>query len=160
MEGDAVKERWREYFDILLNEENPFTVNLPITTAVDDPQSGISIVEVKAAISKMKRGKAAGPDEITLEMALALEEEGIIWLYRVMDAIWKEKKLEVVQMRCLLTMRGVTRRERMRNEVIRQELKMAELREKIRKCIRNTRWYGHVKRMEENEFVSWSAERR
>ena len=54
MEGDAVKERWREYFDILLNEENPFTVNLPITTAVDDPQSGISIVEIKAAISKMK----------------------------------------------------------------------------------------------------------
>ena len=117
-------------------------------------------MEAKAAICKMKRGKAAGPDEITLEMALALEEEGIIWLYRVMDAIWKEKKLEVVQMRCLLTMRGVTRRERMRNEVIRQELKMAELREKIRKCIRNTRWYGHVKRMEENEFVSWSAERR
>ena len=93
VEGDAVKERWREYFDILLNEENPFTVNLPITTAVDDPQSGISIVEVKAAISKMKRGKAAGPDEITLEMALALGEEGIVWLHRVMDAIWKEKRM-------------------------------------------------------------------
>ena len=54
VEGDAVKERWREYFDILLNEENPFTANLPITTPVDDPQPGISIVEIKAAISKMK----------------------------------------------------------------------------------------------------------
>ena len=50
-------------------------------------------MEVKAAISKMKRGKAAGPDEITLEMVLALGEKGIIWLHRVMDAIWKEKRI-------------------------------------------------------------------
>ena len=34
----------------------------------------------------------------------------------------------------------------------------AELREKIREC--RLRWYGHVKRMEENKFVRWSAERR
>ena len=93
VEGEAVNERWREYFDILLNEENPFTANLPITTTVNDPQPGISIVEVKAAISKMKRGKAAGPDAITLEMVLALGEEGIVWLHRVMDAIWKEKRI-------------------------------------------------------------------
>ena len=68
------------------------------------------------------------------------------------------KKLEVVEMRCLRAIRGVTRRERMRNEDIRQELKVAELKEKIREC--RLRWYGHVKRMEENEFVRWSAERR
>ena len=78
LEGEAVKERWREYFDILRNEENQFTANFPITTPVDDPQPEISIVEVKAAISKMKRGKAAGPDEITLEMVLALGKEGIV----------------------------------------------------------------------------------
>ena len=36
MEGEAVKERWREYFDVLLNEEKSFTANLPITTPVDD----------------------------------------------------------------------------------------------------------------------------
>ena len=42
----------------------------------------------------------------------------------------------------------------MRNEDIRQELKVAELREKIRE--RRLRWCGHVKRMEENEFVRWS----
>ena len=68
------------------------------------------------------------------------------------------KKLEVVEMRCLQAIRGVTRQERMRNKDIRLELKVAELREKIREC--RLRWYGHVKRMEENEFVSWSSEYR
>ena len=46
----------------------------------------------------------------------------------------------------------------MRNEDIRQEVKVAELREKIRES--RLRWYGHVKRKEEDEFVRWSAERR
>ena len=68
------------------------------------------------------------------------------------------KKLEVAEMRCLLTIRGATRRDRMRNEDIRQELKVTELREKIREC--RLRWYGHVKRMEQNEFVRWAAERK
>ena len=67
------------------------------------------------------------------------------------------KKLKVVEMRYLGAIRGVTRRDRMRNEDIRWELKMADLREKIREC--RLRWYGHVKRMEENEFIRWSAER-
>ena len=84
VEGEAVKVRWREYFITLLNEENPFTAELPTATPVDDPQPGISMAEVKTAISKMKRGKAAGPDEITLEMILALGEERTAWLHRVM----------------------------------------------------------------------------
>ena len=42
------------------------------------------------------------------------------------------KKLEVVEMRCLRAIRGVTRRERKRNEDIKQELRVAELREDTR----------------------------
>ena len=41
-------------------------------------------------------------------------------------------KLEVVEMRCLRAIRGVTRRERKRNEDIKQELRVAELREDTR----------------------------
>ena len=66
------------------------------------------------------------------------------------------KKLEVAEMRCLRAIKGVTRRERMRNEDIRQELKVTELTEKIQES--RLRWYGHVKRMEENEFVRWAVE--
>jgi hypothetical protein len=68
------------------------------------------------------------------------------------------KKLEVAEMRCLRAIRGVTRRERMRNIDIRQELKVTELREKIRES--RLRWYGHVKRMEAKELVRWAMERK
>jgi hypothetical protein len=64
-------------------------------------------------------------------------------------------KLEIVQMRCLRTIRRITRQKRMRNEDIRQELKMEELGEKIGES--RLRQYGHVKRMQENEFVRWVA---
>lgn len=53
----------------------------------------ISVAEVKAPMSKMKRGKAPGPDEIILEMLLALGEEGTIWLHRVLNAIWRDKRI-------------------------------------------------------------------
>ncbi len=65
------------------------------------------------------------------------------------------KKLEVAEMRCLRAIRGVTRRDRMRNENIRQEVKVVELREKIRES--RLRWYGHMKRKEEDDLVRWAA---
>ena len=46
----------------------------------------------------------------------------------------------------------------MRNGDVRKELKVAELREKIREC--RERWYCHVMRMEENKFVGSAAESR
>lgn len=56
VEREAASDRWREYFQGLLNEENPFTVKKPMV----DTQPGISIAEVKATINKIKQGKAAG----------------------------------------------------------------------------------------------------
>jgi hypothetical protein len=41
VEGEAAKKRWSKYFGTLL----------PTRTPVDDPQPGISIAEIKAAIS-------------------------------------------------------------------------------------------------------------
>ena len=43
----------------------------------------------------------------------------------------------------------------MSNEDKRQELKVVELRETIREF--RLRWFGHVKRIEDNDFVRWSA---
>ena len=46
----------------------------------------------------------------------------------------------------------------MSNEDKRQELKVVELRETIREF--RLRWYGHVKRIEDNDFVRWSGKHR
>ena len=68
--------RWKGYFDKLLNEENP-------RSTVDDGvpneglTQGISRVEVKVAISRMKNGKATGMDGIPVEVWKCLGEEGI-----------------------------------------------------------------------------------
>lgn len=41
----------------------------------------------------MKCGKAAGPDEVTLEMVLEIGREGIKWLHQILQAIWKKKRI-------------------------------------------------------------------
>ena len=69
------------------------------------------------------------------------------------------KKLEVVEVRYLRAIKEVTRRERENEkEETRKELNVAELREKILET--RLRWYGHMKRMEGNEFVKLAAEHR
>ena len=77
----------------MLNEENPFSAEIPTAPANVEPQPEMSLEEVKKAISKMKFGKAPGPDEVNLEMILALGDEGVLWVHRVMQAIWKGKRV-------------------------------------------------------------------
>ena len=60
---ERVKERWKEYFENLLNEEYPREQHQNGT-----PNQGLTIgvtrAEVESALSKMKNNKATGPDEI------------------------------------------------------------------------------------------------
>ena len=58
----------------------------------------------------------------------------------------------------LRAIRGVARGERMRNEDIGQEVKVVELREKIRES--RMRWYVKPRKEEDEFVVRWSAERR
>ena len=62
----------------------------------------------------------------------------------------QEKKLDVAEMRMLRWMCGVTRRDKIRNEVIRGTSKVREISEisdKIQES--RLRWYGHVMRRDE-----------
>ena len=47
------------------------------------------MVEVAAAMQKLKSGKAADEDEILLGMLKALNGEGALWLTRVCQVAWK-----------------------------------------------------------------------
>ena len=57
-----VRERWKGYFENLLNEEYPREQHHNGT-----PNQGLTRAEVESALKKMKKNKATGPDEIPVE---------------------------------------------------------------------------------------------
>lgn len=61
-----VRERWRVYFQALLNEE--YESILEEATAVEGPIYDITVEEVRKASSGMKNGKAPGPSGVTSDL--------------------------------------------------------------------------------------------
>ena len=59
----------------------------------------------------------------------------------------QEKQMERVEMKMLRFSLGVTRRNRIRNEEVRRQMKVEKLSDKLREA--RLRWFGHVMRREE-----------
>ena len=70
-----------------------------------------------------------------------------VWTVRKKE----ERLLETTEMRMLRRIRGVTLRDRMRSADIRRELGVERITSKIRTA--RLRWFGHVKRMDEDTWV-------
>ena len=82
-ESAEVVDRWRGYFENLLNEENPN--NVEEVPAVQGPLDQISHHEVEMALRMAKNGKAAGPSEITTDMFATAGDLGLdmlVCIYR------------------------------------------------------------------------------
>ena len=60
--------RWKEYFEKLMNEENNREPGTEEPEVVNKEVNYVSREEVKNATRKMKKGKAAGPDELQIEV--------------------------------------------------------------------------------------------
>ena len=76
IEPERIAELWREYFSELLNVGGIGGEGQETIPILDDPQhdgqeSQIILEELKAAISQMKRGRAAGDDGIPVEILKA-----------------------------------------------------------------------------------------
>ena len=78
-----VSDRWREYFEKLLNEENEWNGELS-AEYVEGPADMISKEEVRQAIQDLKVRKAAGPSSVTAEIIKAAGEQAVDWL----TSIW------------------------------------------------------------------------
>ena len=63
----------------------------------------------------------------------------------------QEKKLDVAEMRMLRWMSGVTKLDRIRNEIIRGTTKVGDISKKVQES--RLKWYGHVLR-KEDEYVA------
>ncbi|MEL6804521.1 MAG: reverse transcriptase domain-containing protein, partial [Bacteroidota bacterium] len=85
VEPAEVQERWKGYFEELLNRENPNT--LEEAPAVHGPLELITVDEVSTALKCMKSGKAAGPSEVITEMFKIAGDLGTDMLCSVFNRI-------------------------------------------------------------------------
>jgi hypothetical protein len=89
-EGE-IRDRWKEYFDQLLNEEFDWDRrNLTEAGVVCGPSEEISEEEVFNAVGAMKNGKAGGPSGVVSEMLKASGSEGIRWMTTLFNKIISE----------------------------------------------------------------------
>ena len=65
---EAVLNRWKEYFEKLMNEKNNRDPRTEEAEVVNEEINGVSREEVKNALRRMKKGKAVGPDELPVEV--------------------------------------------------------------------------------------------
>jgi hypothetical protein len=91
VEQEAIKEVWRKHFEKVSNEEFDWERDsLDAAHAVSGPAEEITANEVRAAITKMKSGKAVGPSGIGAEMLRAAGEAGVLWVTDLCNMIVKE----------------------------------------------------------------------
>lgn len=93
----AVKRRWKDYFDKLYNDPNEVQeevlINLQDAGNSEDIP-GIGEDEVKAAVQRMKHGKAPGIDNITAEeLGVMIQGIGLQMLHRLCGLVWEKEEL-------------------------------------------------------------------
>ena len=93
MEEEKVKQRWKEYFDNLLNHENPREKKETRTEGRERDVEDISGEEVRTGLRKMKKGKAQGPDDIPVEAWIALGNKGVEFLVNFFNRLLQGEKM-------------------------------------------------------------------
>ena len=99
IEGEKnIMERWREYFQELLqleeieNEEQPEqTINTPNKQiSCEEKEDEITIEEFMDAVNGMKSGKMPGHDKITVEMVKCMEIIATEYLLQILNQVYKQ----------------------------------------------------------------------
>ena len=85
--SEAVLKRWKKYFEKLMNEENNRDPRTEEAEVVNEEVNCVSR-EVKNALTKMKKGKAIGPDELPVEVWKCMEKMGIKFLTRLFNRLF------------------------------------------------------------------------
>ena len=94
----AVKERWTEYFENLMNVESKgeasvSCMGISMRGGIVRSQEDIKREEVVHAIGSLKSGKAAGVDGITAEMLKYGGESVVEWMHRICQLAWEEERV-------------------------------------------------------------------
>ena len=90
---ERVRERWKEYFEELMNEENDRERRVEGIEIVEQDIARISKDEVRKALNRMKKGKAVGPDDIPVEVWKCIGEMGLVFLTRLFNEIFESEMM-------------------------------------------------------------------
>ena len=85
--SEAVLKRWKEYFEKLMNEENNRDPRSEEAEVVNEEVNCVSREEVKNALTRIKKYKAARPDELPVEVWKCMGEMGIEFLTRLFNRL-------------------------------------------------------------------------
>jgi hypothetical protein len=93
---EDIKNRWREYFDKLFNEDSGNS-SIELDISSDDLNRQfmrrIQESEIKDALKRMKGGKVMGPDRIPIEVWRTLGDVAIVWLTKLFNLIFRSNKM-------------------------------------------------------------------
>ena len=92
MEEEKVKQRWKEHFDNLHNQENPKERRETRTEGRERDVEDISGKEVRNRLRTMKKEKAQGPDDIPVKAWIALSNNGVEFLANFFNRLLREEK--------------------------------------------------------------------
>ena len=90
--SQELKEMWKEYFEELLNPNGDDDEENEEHVGIEESEKDLTWAEVEEALKTMKGGKAPGWDEVSVEMIRAAGIIGVQWLYRVLRAVWRERR--------------------------------------------------------------------
>ena len=90
---EDVRQRWKNYFEKLMNEENEMERRENGGETVSSHVRRITKDEVKAAMKRMKHGKAVGPDDIPIEAWKALGDIGVNFLTQLFNQILEAEEM-------------------------------------------------------------------
>ena len=82
-----------DYFDNLLNQENPRERRETRTEGRERDVKNISGEEVRTGLRKMKKGKSQGPDDIPVEAWIALGNKGVKFLVNFFNRLLRGEKM-------------------------------------------------------------------
>ena len=95
MVEEKVKQRWKEYFDDLLNQENPRERREMRTEETKRDVEDISVEKVRTGLRKMKKRKAQGTDDIPVEVWIALGNKGVEFLVNVFNRLLQGRRCQM-----------------------------------------------------------------
>ena len=87
MEKEKLLERWKEYICELFEDNRPPEY---LVTRKEMEDLLILKEEIVKAIKSMPKGKAAGPDEVYIELIQALDDLGAEWMTKIANKIYDE----------------------------------------------------------------------